>query len=75
MTTMSHADQAVEHTKEEQDNLLANRVATTGMAGSLVATLFSGISKGKVAHLIHPFAAFAFIGFTIWHTYLNVKDK
>ena len=75
MTTITDTVQSVETTKEKKDGLLARKYATTGMVGSLGATIFSGIGQGKLAHIIHPWVGFAFVGFTIWHTYLNAKEK
>ncbi|MBF0376739.1 MAG: hypothetical protein HQK72_04585 [Desulfamplus sp.] len=75
MTTTADAVQSVELTKAKDGNMLANKCASTGMVGSLGATVLSGISQGKVAHLIHPWAGIAFVGFALWHTYLKSKEK
>ncbi|MBF0229857.1 MAG: hypothetical protein HQK63_09775 [Desulfamplus sp.] len=75
MTTKADAVQSVESTKAKDGNLLANKCAITGMAGSLGATVLSVMGQGKVAHLIHPWAGMAFVGFALWHTYLKSKEK
>lgn len=75
MAIMTDTVQDIEKAKEKKDSVLAKKCATTGMVGSLGATIFSGIGTGKVAHIIHPWVGLAFVGFTIWHTYLNAKEK
>jgi len=46
-------------------------IAKTGMLASLGTLVATGFFRFKGARLIHPWAGWAFIGFSLWHHMMN----
>jgi len=54
---------------------VSDNLTKAGMISTMGATLYSGVARGKLARMIHPWAGVAMVVFSYWHHRIKTRKR